>query len=73
MLPPPAIHSYESVTGSYQTLHSSLGPANKLWPSFVLIEFRLPYLVNGMVRKQVSFCVYFIHMYIYILFEIYII
>nr|CAG8646912.1 9767_t:CDS:2 [Entrophospora candida] len=52
MSPPPAIHSYEPVTGSYQTLHSSLGPANKLWSSFVLIEFRLPYLVNGMVRKQ---------------------
>ncbi|RIB12352.1 trypsin-like cysteine/serine peptidase domain-containing protein [Gigaspora rosea] len=52
MPPPPVVHSYEPITASYQTLHSSLGPAGKVWPSFVLLEYRLPYLVDGMLRKQ---------------------
>ncbi|CAG8506021.1 3909_t:CDS:2 [Cetraspora pellucida] len=52
MPPPPIVHSYEPITASYQTLHASLSPAGKVWPSFVLLEYRLPYLVDGMLRKQ---------------------
>jgi hypothetical protein len=55
MPPPPAIHSYEPATAQIQILDESLHPAGKIWPSFVALDFHLPYLVDGMKSTQVNF------------------
>ncbi|RIA99361.1 trypsin-like cysteine/serine peptidase domain-containing protein [Glomus cerebriforme] len=52
MPPPPAIHSYEPATAHIQILDESLHPAGKIWPSFVALDFHLPYLVDGMKSTQ---------------------
>ncbi|KAL1915204.1 uncharacterized protein VTP21DRAFT_7480 [Calcarisporiella thermophila] len=52
MPPPPKVHSYVSATASFPTLDESLHPAGLLMPSFVAIDFQLPYLVDGMKNTQ---------------------
>ncbi|RUP06139.1 trypsin-like cysteine/serine peptidase domain-containing protein [Jimgerdemannia flammicorona] len=52
MPPPPAIHSYTSATATFPSLDPSLSLAEKLMPSFVAIDFHLPYLVDGMKNTQ---------------------
>ncbi|OMH84964.1 Pro-apoptotic serine protease [Zancudomyces culisetae] len=43
---------FESNTVKYPNLGANLTPANLLWPSFVSVDFYVPYLVDGMVNTQ---------------------
>jgi S1-C subfamily serine protease len=52
MPPPPKISPYSPSTASFPPLDSSLALAEKLMPSFVAIDFYLPYLVDGMKATQ---------------------
>ncbi|KAI8369306.1 trypsin-like cysteine/serine peptidase domain-containing protein [Radiomyces spectabilis] len=52
MPPPPPRLSYTPSTATFPTLDSSLALAQKLMPSFVAIDFYLPYLVDGMKATQ---------------------
>ncbi|KAL1915309.1 uncharacterized protein VTP21DRAFT_6767 [Calcarisporiella thermophila] len=52
MPPPPNTHFYTPSTASFPDLDQSLHPANLLMPSFVAVDFHLPYLVDGMKNMQ---------------------
>ncbi|ORX79953.1 trypsin-like serine protease [Basidiobolus meristosporus CBS 931.73] len=52
MPPPPTIHSYSPATASFPTLDGNMRLAGKLLPSFVAIDFHIPYLVDGMKDTQ---------------------
>ncbi|CAO0797697.1 unnamed protein product [Mucor circinelloides] len=52
MPPPPATIPYSPSTATFPPLDSSLALAEKLMPSFVAIDFYLPYLVDGMKATQ---------------------
>jgi hypothetical protein len=52
MPPPPSIHSYKPETAQIQILDESLQPAGKIWPSLVIVNFCLPYNVNGLRTSQ---------------------
>jgi hypothetical protein len=52
--PPPKSLGYQPATASYPTLDENIQPAGKLMPSFVGIDFHMPYLVDGMNNTQVS-------------------
>ncbi|CAO3702707.1 unnamed protein product [Rhizopus stolonifer] len=52
MPPPPATIPYSPSTASFPPLDPSLTLAEKLMPSFVAIDFYLPYLVDGMKATQ---------------------
>ncbi|RIA99412.1 trypsin-like cysteine/serine peptidase domain-containing protein [Glomus cerebriforme] len=54
MPPPPSIHLYKPAAAQVQTLEESLHPGGKIWPSFVIVNFRLPYYVNGLRTTQFS-------------------
>ncbi|KAK9764946.1 hypothetical protein K7432_007110 [Basidiobolus ranarum] len=48
----PAIHSYLPASASFPTLDGNMKLAGKLLPSFVAIDFHIPYLVDGMKDTQ---------------------
>ncbi|CAO3614758.1 unnamed protein product [Cunninghamella echinulata] len=52
MPPPPSTIAYTPSTAAIQQLDASLAIAEKLMPSFVAIDFYLPYLVDGMKATQ---------------------
>ncbi|CEJ00896.1 hypothetical protein RMCBS344292_14937 [Rhizopus microsporus] len=52
MPPPPKTIPYSPSTASFPPLDPSLALAEKLMPSFVAIDFYLPYLVDGMKVTQ---------------------
>lgn len=52
MPPPPTTIPYSPSTASFPPLDPSLALAEKLMPSFVAIDFYLPYLVDGMKATQ---------------------
>ncbi|CAB4391055.1 unnamed protein product [Rhizophagus irregularis] len=52
MPPPSSIHTYKPETAQIQTLDESLQPAGKIWPSLVIVNFCLPYNVNGLRNGQ---------------------
>ncbi len=52
MPPPPTTIPYSPSTASFPPLDPSLSLAEKLMPSFVAIDFYLPYLVDGMKATQ---------------------
>ncbi|KAG0765468.1 hypothetical protein G6F33_001133 [Rhizopus arrhizus] len=52
MPPPPATIPYSPSTATFPPLDPSLSLAEKLMPSFVAIDFYLPYLVDGMKATQ---------------------
>ncbi|KAI7866010.1 trypsin-like cysteine/serine peptidase domain-containing protein [Spinellus fusiger] len=52
MPPPPNDLSYTPSSATFAPLDSSLAIAEKLMPSFVAIDFYLPYLVDGMKATQ---------------------
>ncbi|ORX94491.1 trypsin-like serine protease [Basidiobolus meristosporus CBS 931.73] len=52
MPPPPAIHSYSPATASFPNLEGNMKLAGELLPSFVAIDFHIPYLVDGMKDTQ---------------------
>lgn len=52
MPPPPPTPSYTPATATLPPLDSSMALAEKLMPSFVAIDFYLPYLVDGMKATQ---------------------
>ncbi|KAI8089508.1 trypsin-like cysteine/serine peptidase domain-containing protein [Halteromyces radiatus] len=53
MPPPPSSHlAYAPSTASFPPLDTSLALAEKVMPSFVAIDFYLPYLVDGMKATQ---------------------
>lgn len=52
MPPPSSIHTYKPETAQIQTLDDSLQPAGKIWPSLVIVNFCLPYNVNGLRNGQ---------------------
>jgi hypothetical protein len=52
MPPPPSIYTYKPETTQIQILDESLQPAGKIWPSLVLVNFCLPYSVNGLRNAQ---------------------
>ncbi|KAF9416024.1 serine protease, partial [Entomortierella beljakovae] len=50
--PPPPSMPYNPSTAIYPTINPSLHPAPVLMPSFVAIDFHLPFLVDGMKATQ---------------------
>ncbi|KAI8990075.1 trypsin-like cysteine/serine peptidase domain-containing protein [Pilobolus umbonatus] len=52
MPPPPRLLSYTPSTATFPPLDASLSLAEDLMPSFVAIDFYLPYLVDGMKATQ---------------------
>ncbi|KAI9252321.1 trypsin-like cysteine/serine peptidase domain-containing protein [Phascolomyces articulosus] len=52
MPPPPSAPSYKPSTASLPPLDSSMELSKQLLPSFVAIDFYLPYLVDGMKATQ---------------------
>ncbi|KAI8059484.1 trypsin-like cysteine/serine peptidase domain-containing protein [Gongronella butleri] len=52
MPPPPSKLAYQPSTASFPPLAESLALAQTLMPSFVAIDFYLPYLVDGMKATQ---------------------
>ncbi|KAI7905976.1 trypsin-like cysteine/serine peptidase domain-containing protein [Cokeromyces recurvatus] len=50
--PPPSTIPYSPSTATFPPLDGSLALAEKLMPSFVAIDFYLPYLVDGMKATQ---------------------
>ncbi|ORX44948.1 trypsin-like serine protease [Hesseltinella vesiculosa] len=52
MPPPPKTLAYQPSTASLPPLDASMALAAKLMPSFVAIDFYLPYLVDGMKATQ---------------------
>ncbi|KAF9201002.1 serine protease [Haplosporangium sp. Z 27] len=50
--PPPPSKPYNPATAIYPTINAALHPAPVLMPSFVAIDFHLPFLVDGMKATQ---------------------
>ncbi|KAF9934424.1 serine protease [Modicella reniformis] len=50
--PPPPSQPYAPATAIYPTISAALHPASVLMPSFVAIDFHLPFLVDGMKATQ---------------------
>ncbi|KAF9353744.1 serine protease [Mortierella sp. AD094] len=50
--PPPPSMPYTPATAIYPTINPALHPAPVLMPSFVAIDFHLPFLVDGMKATQ---------------------
>ncbi|KAG0048884.1 serine protease [Gryganskiella cystojenkinii] len=50
--PPPPSRPYAPATAIYPTINESLHPAPVIMPSFVAIDFHLPFLVDGMKATQ---------------------
>ncbi|GJJ76780.1 pro-apoptotic serine protease NMA111 [Entomortierella parvispora] len=50
--PPPPSQPYAPATAIYPTISESLHPADVIMPSFVAIDFHLPFLVDGMKATQ---------------------
>ncbi|KAG0291459.1 serine protease [Linnemannia gamsii] len=52
MPPPPPSKPYAPATAIYPTINAALHPAPVIMPSFVAIDFHLPFLVDGMKATQ---------------------
>lgn len=52
MPPPPPSKPYAPATAIYPTINPALHPAPVIMPSFVAIDFHLPFLVDGMKATQ---------------------
>ncbi|KAI8597726.1 trypsin-like cysteine/serine peptidase domain-containing protein, partial [Dissophora ornata] len=50
--PPPPSQPYAPATAIYPTINPALHPAPVLMPSFVAVDFHLPFLVDGMKATQ---------------------
>ncbi|KAI1312679.1 hypothetical protein EDD11_002878 [Mortierella claussenii] len=50
--PPPPSQPYTPATAIYPTINPALHPAPVLMPSFVAVDFHLPFLVDGMKATQ---------------------
>ncbi|KAG0217061.1 serine protease [Mortierella sp. NVP41] len=50
--PPPPSQPYAPATAIYPTINAALHPAPVIMPSFVAIDFHLPFLVDGMKATQ---------------------
>ncbi|KAG0261686.1 hypothetical protein BG011_000782 [Mortierella polycephala] len=50
--PPPPSQPYAPATAIYPTINPALHPAPLLMPSFVAVDFHLPFLVDGMKATQ---------------------
>ncbi|KAF9908800.1 hypothetical protein EC991_009503 [Linnemannia zychae] len=50
--PPPPSQPYAPATAIYPTINAALHPAPIIMPSFVAIDFHLPFLVDGMKATQ---------------------
>ncbi|KAI8354712.1 trypsin-like cysteine/serine peptidase domain-containing protein [Mortierella sp. GBAus27b] len=50
--PPPPSQPYAPATAIYPTISAALHPASIIMPSFVAIDFHLPFLVDGMKGTQ---------------------
>ncbi|KAF9127697.1 serine protease [Mortierella sp. 14UC] len=50
--PPPPSRPYAPATAIYPTINPALHPAPVIMPSFVAIDFHLPFLVDGMKATQ---------------------
>ncbi|KAF9090199.1 hypothetical protein BGX27_002319 [Mortierella sp. AM989] len=50
--PPPPSMPYTPATAIYPTINAALHPASMLMPSFVAIDFHLPFLIDGMKATQ---------------------